>query len=665
MSFVTVGALAIALLVVIPVIAHLLRRGGRAPVDFSLARLVVPTAKLATRKSRFDDRILFAIRALLLTALALLGAAPLIRCNQPTLARPRGASVALAIVLDDSASMRAHIKNGKARFELAKRTAVQLISKLREGDVVTLVLAGRPARLLVGASPQLGLAEQLCRSVKESDRSTDLTGALDLAENSLRNLPQTDRRVAVLSDLGQKLEKGYANLWLPLPELITPVQDCGVVTASQRANQVEVTVACTNAASNTSRKLSLVPANASGVRLSSLPSPQKLEPNRNVQTLVFKQVPTDWVLTARLDESDDNPSNDAAPVFSGISGTVVATLSDYTTARPATGGPPLMEQALAAVGGQLIVRPWSALPEDEHSYSDVSLLILDDPSGYGPEVRAPLVNWLSRGGVAVAFLGARAVSDQLGMSLSPFLEGSAVWSPIAGLGFDPASLKWLGATGTSWSDIRARGRLEFEPAAPAKTTVRGRWQDDRLAMFESRLGRGLTWTIGLPASTNVSDLALRPALLALLDHVIETARRRGLSPITAVGHAWKTDAHDTFKVTGPDGTRVPPNTPSGVAGTEIWYTPTLSGVYKFQIHGDEQLRIAHIEPDEIVEPPNAALSTETQRHPSVPSLLELSPHIVASALALLLLELLARSGTAWLTPIRDRFHRLKLKRSRR
>jgi len=664
-SFVTVGALAIALLVFIPFIAHLLQRGGRAPVDFSLARLVKPTAKLATRKSRFDDRILFAVRALLLTTLALLGAAPLVRCNRPTLTRPRGASVALAIVLDDSASMRAHVKNGKARFELAKHTAVQLISQLHEGDVVTLVLAGQPARMLVGATPQLGLAEQLCTNVKESDRSTDLTGALDLAENSLRNLPQGDRRVAVLSDLGQKVDKVYANLWLPLPELATPVQDCGVVTASERTNQVEVTVACTNTGSNTSRKLSLVPAAASGMRPLSLPITQRLESSRNVQTVVFKQVPTGLALTARLDDSDDNPSNDAAPVFGGVIGTVVATLSDYTTARPATGGPPLVEQALAAVGRQLIVRPWSALPEDEHSYSDVSLLILDDPSTFGPEVRAPLVNWLSRGGVAVAFLGARSVSDQLGVSLFPFLEGSAVWSPVDGLGFDPASLKWLGAIGTSWSDIHARARLEFEQAVPAAATVRGRWQDDRLAMFESQLGRGLTWTIGLPASTNISDLALRPALLALLDRVIETARHRGLSPITIVGHAWKTDAHDHFKVTGPEGAQVPAGTPAGVAGTETWYTPTLSGIYKFQLDGDVQLRIAHVEPDEIVEPPNSALITETQRSTSVPSLLELSPQIVASILALVLLELLARSGTAWLTPIRDLFHRLKSRRSTR
>jgi hypothetical protein len=251
------------------------------------------------------------------------------------------------------------------------------------------------------------------------------------------------------------------------------------------------------------------------------------------------------------------------------------------------------------------------------------------------------------------------------MSLSPFLEGSAVWSPIDSLGFDPASLKWLGATGTSWIDIHARARLEFEQAVPTAATVRGRWQDDRVAMFENQLGRGLTWTIGLPASTNVSDLALRPALLALLDRVIETARHRGLSPITLVGHAWKTDAHDYFKVTGPDGAQVLPDTPSGVAGTETWYTPTLSGVYKFQMDGDVQLRIAHVEPDEIVEPPNSALITETQRNASVPSLLELSPHIVASILALLLLELLVRSGTAWLTPIRDQFHRLKSRRSTR
>ena len=74
MPFITVGALAIALLVLIPAIAHMLQRGGKDPVEFSLARLVQPTAKISSRRGHFDDWLLFALRASMVVGLALLGA---------------------------------------------------------------------------------------------------------------------------------------------------------------------------------------------------------------------------------------------------------------------------------------------------------------------------------------------------------------------------------------------------------------------------------------------------------------------------------------------------------------------------------------------------------------------------------------------------------------
>lgn len=644
-TFITASALAITLLVVIPLLAHLLRRGGHEPVEFSLARLAKPSSKLATRKSRFDDRWLFALRALLIAALAVLGAAPLIRCERPTLARQHGASVALAIVLDDSASMRVRLRGSQNRFELARQTAAQLISDLREGDVVSLVFAGRPARLLVAATPQLRLARELCATARESDRSTDLAGAIELAENSLRNLPQVDRRIAVLSDLAEPIEKPHANLWLPLPQLAGPVQDCGVITANQRANQVEVTVACTTAASSKSRRLALAPAQ--GATQVALPAGQQLDQQKSLQTLVFGPIPSGLLLNAQLDGTDDNPHNDVAPVFAGISGTVVATLSDYTTARAATGGPPLVEQALSALESSLIVRPWSTLPEDARAYTDVSLLVLDDPNTFGPEVRSPLLDWLNRGGTAVAFLGPRAVSDQLGMSLSPFIEGPTSWSATPDMGLDTSTLKWLGTTAASWADIHARSRLEFEQAIPAGSAMRGRWRDERPALFETQVGRGTVWTVAVPVSPALSDIALRPAFLALLDRLINTARQRGLSPITLVGQPWKLDKQDQVTVTGPDTAPVLPSTPAALAQNENWYTPTLSGAYTFWRQGRRETRVAHVEAAEILEPSRSTLARDTQKAHDTPNSLEAAPYVAASIAALLLLELVAKSTVRW------------------
>jgi hypothetical protein len=654
-----IGALAIATLVVVPLIAHLLRRGGRKPIAFALARLVQPTAKFAARRSYFQDRFLFAVRALLVVSLAVLGAAPLVRCSHPTLERQQGASVALAIVLDDSASMRALLPNGKQRFAAAKAAALRLLSELREGDVVTLVLAGKPARLLVAATPQLQLAQQLCANTHESDRSTDLDGAIELADNSLRRLPQLDHRIALLSDLEQRFEKSHANVWLPLPELATPVNDCAVIAADQRGSQVEATIACTRTAATSGRTVSLVQSNSPAATMSAS-VPRQISSGKQVQTLVFDQVPPGSTLIAKLDGSDDGPSNDRAPVFDGVAGTVVATVSDYTTARAATGGPPLVEQAFAALGSQFIVRPWSTLPESERAYSDVSLLILDDPSTFGPEMRAPLISWLSRGGVAAAFLGSRAIGDQLGTSLAPFVDGAATWSPANDLGISPPSVKWLQASTDSWEDIHAKGRLELDQPLVG-TEVRGRWHDDRVAILEKPIGRGQAWAIGVPVSANNSDFALRPAFLIFLNQLLEAARHRGLSPISVVGNAWKLDKQDSVRVHGPDDTWLTPSTPPALTAHESWYVPTLAGTYKFVRNGTVELRIARMEADEIAEPATSVFSSRQTLRTPAPSRVEISPYIAIGVTVLLLLELLVKSAPTWLPTLRSLPQRLKLR----
>ncbi|HTN82922.1 MAG TPA: BatA domain-containing protein, partial [Sorangium sp.] len=123
MSFVTLGALLVALLVGAPIAAHLLRRRRAEERPFPPARLVPPTPPTARRRSLLEDRALFATRALSVLALAVLGATPLLRCSHLSLSRRAGASVALAIVVDDSLSMRARARAGADGVDSAARDA--------------------------------------------------------------------------------------------------------------------------------------------------------------------------------------------------------------------------------------------------------------------------------------------------------------------------------------------------------------------------------------------------------------------------------------------------------------------------------------------------------------------------------------------------------------
>src|SRR5690349_2097566 len=135
MSFLTAGALLIALLVAAPIMAHLLRRRQAEVRPFPPARLVPPTPPAARRRSMLEDRALFAVRAVAVALLAVLGATPFIRCSRLSLNRKDGASVALAFVIDDSLSMRAKIEGqggdaAATRFDRALKAARELTQGL-------------------------------------------------------------------------------------------------------------------------------------------------------------------------------------------------------------------------------------------------------------------------------------------------------------------------------------------------------------------------------------------------------------------------------------------------------------------------------------------------------------------------------------------------------
>ncbi len=103
---------------------------------------------------------------------------------------------------------------------------------------------------------------------------------------------------------------------------------------------------------------------------------------------------------------------------------------------------------------------------------------------------------------------------------------------------DPKSLGWLGAEAASLKDLAPHGRAWLDPGHAPATRVTGRWSDGAPFIVERDVGRGLAVTVTLPSSIAISDLALRPGFVALVDHWVEAARqRRGLTESVA-GVSW-------------------------------------------------------------------------------------------------------------------------------
>jgi len=604
MSFLFTAALASLLLVVGPLVAHLLRR-GRAPVqEFPPARLVPAARSVARSMARLEDRVLFLLRAALIATLALLGAVPFVRCSRLSLERQGGASVAFAIVLDDSLSMRATLPNGRTRFERAREGALALLASARPGDAIAIVLAGRPARAALAPTMDLKVAELALRTLEVRDAATELPAAVEIARALVADLAQTDRQLIVLSDFAaDAVPDGKPALWAPVPELASAFSNCGIAGAERLATGVSVQVACTGKEAAEGRKLLALPTDplagsTSTADLSSVP----LVARGGVQTLLLPKVEKE-VLGVRLSGSDQLARDDASAVGRDSPRLEVAVLADTASSRVSTGGPTVVEQALDALGAGIAVRPISALPDSAESWARYAVAVLDDPGGLGPEVRAALTAWIERGGVAVALLGPRVSNTALGATLEPFSQGPLRWENSAPAGLISASVSWLGPEAEGFSELSPRGRVRLSAASRSGDRQLGRWSDGEPFLVERELGRGVLAFAGLPSSPDQSDFALRPGYLGLLDYFVRVAReqsgqRRGLP-----GDSFRFPARSKVEVRGPDDRPIAREEEGPAEHRQQLFRADLAGRYRVRTPEGEEERIVWFDAAEITAQP--------------------------------------------------------------
>jgi hypothetical protein len=621
-SFVFWAALAITGLVVGPIIAHMLRRGRANEREFPAAALVPPRTSTARQRSRLEDWPLLALRALLVVGLSVLGAAPLVRCERLSLSRTAGASVAFAIVLDDSLSMRRAPAGGRSRFERAHTGALELLASARDGDAVAIVLAGRPSRIALSPTTDLSAARRALKEIPVSDRSTDLTGAVQLARSTLHALPQKDHRVVVLSDFaGDAVPEGSPEVSAPLRDLAEPSSDCAVASAERHGTRVVVSVACSDDAAARSRTAEVVVAGSGRNAVSDGPDAgrpgtpgdklgaSELSPRRGEQTVTIQIAKTASMLDVHLAGTDADAHDDTAPVAEESLAPAVAVVADAEGATASTGGPTVLEQALHALGDSWIVRPLPFVPDDAGGLRGVAALVLDDPRGLSPEARTNVAHFVEQGGVAAALMGPRAAVTELGWTLEPFARGAARWEPLAGADIDVASVAWLGPEAASLAHAGRRGRIRLDGLAYDDSRAVGKWSDGVPWLVERDVGRGLVVTAGVPSSLDESDFAVRPGFLAFLDHVLHEADQRKGSRRTVAGVEWVFPSAKRVLIDGPEGELAVLRTrresacaagEPGCAETALAALPVVRGRYAVHIDGALETRTVTVDPGEIL-----------------------------------------------------------------
>ncbi|HEX4627524.1 MAG TPA: BatA and WFA domain-containing protein, partial [Gemmatimonadales bacterium] len=578
MAFLTTLGLAVALFVAVPYLAHRLRRQQAQEVPFPPARLVLPSPEQARQRARIEDRALLATRAIAIVGLAVLGATPFVRCSRLALQRSGGASVAMALVVDDSMSMRASAGDHKSRFARACQGARELLASAREGDAVALVLAGSPARVALAATTDLNAARDAVEALTPSDRATDLEGAVALARGLVASLPQVDRRIVVLSDLADGHPEAPpltgspdVPIWVAMPELRetrADASDCALMRADLKGARVHVLVACGPGRSPAGREV--VVEDPEGKTLGHAAASRQEGGSRAEVTILL---PSEHATAARarLDGVDAVAADDIAPVVLEASRGAITVVADAVEEAVATGGAPIVEQALASLKLDTDVRPAPAMPDRADDLAGSPGVVLDDPPGLTPEQRHALVVFLDHGGLVLLGLGPRAAAAPLGASLEPVLAHPISWSETTQGGADPGSARGaLAESAESLVQVGASRRAvvasedsdAFEPLAS--------WTDGRLLVGRRQLGRGEAWIVTLPFSVDASDFPLRPAFLALLDAWTREARRRAAPARSDVGTTWRFVGARDVEAKGPAG-ELAPTRDEGVASL----TPSL------------------------------------------------------------------------------------------
>jgi hypothetical protein len=373
-----------------------------------------------------------------------------------------------------------------------------------------------------------------------------------------------------------------------------------------------VTLACYGAAAAAGRSVELVTLAGSGTGPGSRQAAgaaAKLEPLGRVaieprvgaQTVTLGAGKSKEPLAVRLSGKDRLLEDDVAPVAAEADTLRVAVLGSAESDGP-TGGPPLLEQAIAALRAGVRVKPLAVLPDQPSELAAHALVLLDDPAGIGPEARESLSRHVESGAVAAAFLGPRLEATKLGSTLEPFAQGSVRWEREPAVkGVAPKSLAWLGVEAESLADLELMGRALLDAGRMTGARVLGTMTDGSPFLVERLLGRGRIFTVTLPSSLEQSDLSLRPGFFALLAHLVEAARAsRGVRRSVA-GETWRFQA-DRPRIEGPNG-------PIDVRdGGELGRvaTPGTRGVYRVVTGRGEELRTVTVDVRELTALPRKA-----------------------------------------------------------
>jgi hypothetical protein len=522
--------------VLIPVLAHRMRNRELPHVILPTFALLTKAAAKSQHKRALSDLLLLCVRIALVALASLALAAPFVSAR---LSFGDGQIANVLVVIDDSLSM-ARRESGTPLIERARARALQVLSALPEGSEFGVVLGGKPARVLLAPSRDLGSARRALENAPlRAVRSNDLNGAVELAWREQTRGGVSPKRMLVLSDFAK-----HATLdpdVLPLDAAAVSFERIG--TAPHLPN---LFIAQTHASVDPSRPLDTsiaVEVRVAGADTQAAPTARaELVIDGNVVSsaaLIFEHGVAKAVLHAtspdpsqsvealvRIATDDALAADNRASLVLGHADALQVLMVNGDP-RPSSRSDELyyVSRALALLpDSQLSLRVQTVDPISfEHADLGASdVIVLANAPVPSSELAARLLEFVRNGGGLIVAAGARVeaagYNALLGAVLPNHVSGIA---PCSGLHLTLGDAPLLPEGLSGLREVRAQQRLLLEPNPGSETFLR--FDDGTPALTARSEGEGRSMLLALTLDTDFSDLPLRPGYLPLLAAMIQNA----------------------------------------------------------------------------------------------------------------------------------------------
>lgn len=182
---------------VVPLVLHLLSRASYRGVDWG-AMMFLTAGGDRRQSMKLKQWSLLILRMMMISLLAISLARPVVRA--PWTGLTQEAQATAVIVLDCSASM-SYNENGRSRFEMARKAVMQILSSLRKGDQVSLILL-RAGQAVNNPEPTTDFQSIATRvsNARVSTGSADITEGLTQAAKILEQYGKSNRELFVVCD---------------------------------------------------------------------------------------------------------------------------------------------------------------------------------------------------------------------------------------------------------------------------------------------------------------------------------------------------------------------------------------------------------------------------------------------------------------------------------